>query len=246
MFTCLLFAIISFLFALLGASIIFFIKKDSIKIITFLNSFSSGIMIASAIFSLIFSAMEYCDELMLKTYIVLPICFAVAVIIFFLLDKISSSNGSKINTKLLMLGVGLHNIPEGLSIGFAFASSMALGTKSAYLSAIMVAIGIALQNIPEGSSISFPVYANGKSKIRAFMSSFIVAFVEIPFAILAFCLGVQFIFLLPFMLAFAAAIMIFVAACELMPDAISASKKISIISFFSGFILMMTLALILG
>lgn len=244
MFYVILFSLVCFSLALLGAGIIFIIKKDSDKIDAFLHAFSSGIMLASSIFSLIISSIEYSETLNIKTYIVLPICFALAWLIFLILNSLSKTGN--MNMSMLMIGVGLHNIPEGLSVGFAFASATALGTHNALMSAIMIALGIGIQNIPEGSSISFPLYCKGMKKSKSFLSSLSVAFIEVPSAIIAYIVGVKFITILPFMLAFAGASMICVATCELMPEAINKNKKIAILSMFIGFILMMTLGLILG
>lgn len=240
-----LFSFLCFFMAMLGAGIIFFIKRETEKFDAFLHAFSAGIMLASSIFSLIISSIKYCNDLNIKTYIVFPICFVLAGIIFYVLNAMSKKQ-NKMNLSMLMLGVWLHNIPEGLSIGFAFASATALGTHNALMSAIMISIGIGIQNIPEGSSIAFPHYSMGVKKSKAFYKATLVAFIEVPSAIIAYFVGIKFLSILPFMLAFASASMISVGVCELMPEAISKNKNVAVISMFLGFIIMMTLSLILG
>lgn len=242
----LLFSFLSFALCCLGALLIFFVKKSNDKLEAFLHAFAGGVMVASSIFSLILPASEYCVSLNLKEYLILPICFALAFLAMFLLNLKSGQVGDKINIKTFNLGMTLHNIPEGMCIGFAFASAMHLGTHAAFMSAVMIALGIGIQNIPEGSSVAFPLYSLGYSKKKAFFTALIVGCVEVPACIIAYFLGLEFMFLLPYMLTFAAGLMLVVAVCELIPEAISKNKKIAILSFCIGFLLMTTLDVALG
>ncbi|HZW49557.1 MAG TPA: hypothetical protein VFF80_05415, partial [Bacillota bacterium] len=56
---------------------------------------------------------------------------------------------------LFLLAVALHNIPEGLAIGLAFA--LAAASKAALTSAWVLALGMALQNVPEGAMMGFVI-----------------------------------------------------------------------------------------
>ena len=241
-----LFSALCFVLSCLGASIVFFFKKNSKKVDIFLHSFAAGVMIASGIFSLIIPAIDYCKELGLIDYIVLPTCFIIAMIMLYFLDLFSKEEAGKINKKILSIGIMLHNIPEGMCIGFAFASAMYLGTQNAFMSAIMIAVGIGIQNIPEGSAVSFPLYSSGISKKKSFFISALVAIVEIPSALIAFAVGSNLISILPFMLAFSGATMIAVACADLMPESVSINKRWSIVFLFLGFVVMMFLDLALG
>ena len=49
----------------------------------------------------------------------------------------------------LFLAVTIHNIPEGLAVGFAFGAAAALGDEGAFVSALGLAVGMAIQNFPE-------------------------------------------------------------------------------------------------
>lgn len=241
-----IFSLLAFLFCTLGAMLVFFIKSSNEKLEAFLHAFAGGVMIASSIFSLILPASEYCVELNLKEYLILPICFSLAFLAMFLLNAKSEGVGTKINIKTFNLGMALHNIPEGMCIGFAFASAMHLGTHASFLSAVLIALGIGIQNIPEGSSVSFPLYSLGYSKKKAFFTAVLVGVVEVPAGLIAYFLGLSYMFLLPYMLIFAAGLMLVVAVCELMPEALSKNKNIAILSFCIGFLLMMTLDVALG
>lgn len=60
---------------------------------------------------------------------------------------------------LMLIAIGLHNIPEGIAIGAGGSHNLQLGT--------MLAIMIALHNIPEGMAIAAPLLAGdmGKGKV---------------------------------------------------------------------------------
>ena len=241
-----IFSFICFLLTSIGASLVFVIKKTNNTITAFLNSFSAGVMISSSIFSLIIPSIEYCNGLNIKSWIVLPICFSIALIAFILINKFTKQDETIINIRSVAISIGLHNIPEGMCVGFAFASASVLGGINALTSAVMVAIGIGIQNAPEGSSLSFPLYANGFSKFKSFAISSLGGFIEVPSALLAFFIGLNYLSILPYMLAFSAAIMIAVASIDLMPESVSLNKYISLIGFFIGFIIMMVLDLALS
>jgi ZIP family zinc transporter len=71
---------------------------------------------------------------------------------------------------LVALGLGIHNLPEGMA---AFAGALedpSLG--------IAIAIAIAIHNIPEGVAISAPVYKATGSRSKAFWWSFISGVAE--------------------------------------------------------------------
>ncbi len=241
-----LFSFMCFILTSFGAFTIFFVKTLNNKLEAFLHAFASGVMVASSIFSLLIPAIDYCKTLELKSFIILPVCFVLAYLAVMILNQITKNDGARINIHTLNIGIALHNIPEGMCVGFAFASASVFGGNVAFMSAIMIAVGIGIQNIPEGSSVSFPLYSYGYSKKRAFLTSVLVGFIEVPSGVIAYLLGLNFVFLLPYMLAFSAGIMISVAICDLMPEATSKHKNLAHASFFVGFILMMFLDLLLN
>ena len=50
-----------------------------------------------------------------------------------------------------MFAVTLHNIPEGMAVGLAFALAAQGETAAALSSAAALAIGMGIQNFPEGA-----------------------------------------------------------------------------------------------
>jgi ZIP family zinc transporter len=60
---------------------------------------------------------------------------------------------------LMLIAIGLHNIPEGLAIGAGGSHDERLG--------IVLAVMIALHNIPEGMAIAAPLVSGGIGRWKA-------------------------------------------------------------------------------
>ena len=146
----------------LGAAIIFIFKNNiTNKMQTISLSFASGIMFAASIWSLIIPA----SEMYPKEYGWLPISISILIGAIFL--AIADFYLQKINkystniTKKLAFAITLHNIPEGMAVGIAFASVLNGAFQMEFASSMILSIGIAIQNIPEGMAISLPFKAEG-------------------------------------------------------------------------------------
>mgnify|MGYP000105091887 CR=1 FL=1 len=72
-------------------------------------------------------------------------------------------------TTMMLFAVTLHNIPEGMSVGVAFAGAIMKDSGITATAAMALAIGIAIQNFPEGAIISMPLCGEGMSKKKAFI-----------------------------------------------------------------------------
>lgn len=112
---------------------------------------------------------------------------------------------------LLAAAVTLHNLPEGLAVGVAFAP----GTGRFGL---VVALAIALQNIPEGLAVATPVRAAGASRLAAVLWATLSGLAEPLAAAAGFHLVNAVQALVPFGLAFAAGAMVFVVSDQLIPE----------------------------
>ncbi|MFH0737411.1 MAG: ZIP family metal transporter [Candidatus Micrarchaeota archaeon] len=131
--------------------------------------------------------------------------------------------------KALLLGgaIALHNIPEGLSIATAFASSASLGW--------FVTTIIAVQDIPEGALIAVPLVCCGLNRRDATLYGVLSGLVEAGAAIAGFMLLSLFSPLIPSSLAFSAGAMAYVVLVELLPDAFSkGNERAGAISFAAG------------
>lgn len=112
---------------------------------------------------------------------------------------------------LLGLGIGMHNLPEGLAIGAGYVASEELG--------LGLAIALALHNIPEGMAMAGPMVAGGLSRKKVVMWT---ALAGLPMGIGAFVgsiFGSLSQFILSMALGFAAGAMIYLVFHELLPEA---------------------------
>ena len=147
----------------------------------------------------------------------------------------------------MMLAVTLHNIPEGMAVGVAFAGAIAGNSGLTLIGAITLAIGIAIQNFPEGAIISMPLKSSGMSKTKAFLYGTLTGIVEPISAFITILLTSVVVPVLPYLLSFAAGAMIYVVVEELIPE--SQKDEISSLGTIGvtfGFLIMMVLDVALG
>ena len=150
-------------------------------------------------------------------------------------------------TAMLTLAVTIHNLPEGMAVGVVFAGAESGAAQISLAGAVAMALGIAIQNVPEGAIISMPMRAAGNSRWRSFLIGSLSGAVE-PIGALAVLLLASFLTpVLPYMLAFAAGAMFYVVVEELIPEASNGQhSNLSTIGFAIGFVLMMTLDVVMG
>ena len=141
----------------------------------------------------------------------------------------------------------IHNIPEGLAVGFAFGAAATQNTGAAYLAALALSIGIAIQNFPEGAAVSLPMKTATGSRGKAFLYGMGSGAVEPVFAVVGYFLAANLTVALPWLLAFAAGAMIFVVAEDIIPDA-KADKHphLGTWGVMAGFAVMMVLDVVFG
>ena len=117
-----------------------------------------------------------------------------------------------INTGLLLaVGITLHNLPEGISIGAGYLHNPKFG--------IFIALAILLHNIPEGIATALPLCKGGFCRWDAFRVAFLSGLAEPVGALLASLFLVNFQSLVPGALAFAGGVMVFITLDELIPTA---------------------------
>ena len=252
--------LIIFIATTLGACFVFFFKKEiPERINSIFLGFAAGVMIAAAIWSLLLPAIEQSESWGKWNFVPVAIGFLLGGIFIVILDKIIPHfhKGPKIeegpSTKSLkksiklFLAVTIHNIPEGLAVGFAFSGASRLGTDAAYISALGLAIGIAIQNLPEGASVALPLKNETGKSLSAFLYGSFSGIVEPIAALFGFFLASNIGNIQPWFLSFAAGAMIFVVAEDLIPDAMTSKHShIAIWGVMIGFVLMMCLEIALG
>lgn len=245
-----------FLMTSLGSSVVYFVKKNiNNKINSLFMGFSSGIMIAASIWSLIIPSINMSNNYSLKF---LPATVGILLGSGFLMlldgvlpvekfEKTKSPNTSKIKKIIKMfVAITIHNIPEGLAVGFAFGSAYFNGDNSAIISALCLAIGIGIQNFPEGAAISLPIHSVIKNKHKSFFIGVLSGAVEPIFACFGFFLASSIIIVQPWLLSFAAGSMLFVVAEELIPESQSEpNTHFGTWGIIVGFVVMMILDIVM-
>ena len=233
----------TYLMTTLGSMIVLFFNKIYNRLLCFFFGLSSGIMIASSFFSLLITSLEEIDSTNMLDILLLILSFSLGSFIIFIIDLLFN-NKEDSSLSLMTLSITLHNIPEGMAIGVAFG--LCFLNNIPYTNAWILALGIGIQNFPEGSAISLPLYSSGYSKKKAFFIGQCSGLVEIIFGVLGALFVLLFNNLLPFTLSFAAGTMIYVVCSELIPSTFEKKKNpIGILGILLGFILMMSLDLLL-
>ena len=251
--------LIPFLGTTLGSAMVFFMKnKINNKIEKLLLGFASGVMISASIWSLLQPSIEMTAEQGKIAWIPAAIGFLLGVVFLLVLDSIiphlhlntDKPEGMKAKLKkttMMVLAVTLHNIPEGMAVGVAFAGAMAQNTGITVAGAMALAIGIAIQNFPEGAIISMPLKGEGSSKGKAFLYGMLSGIVEPIGAIITILLTSLVVPILPYLLSFAAGAMIYVVVEELIPESQEGEhSNIGTIGVAIGFVIMMILDVALG
>jgi ZIP family zinc transporter len=136
---------------------------------------------------------------------------------------------------LLLSALTIHNIPEGLAVGVAFAAGgVELGMP--------LAIAIGVQNVPEGFAAAAPLLPGGTSARSAAGIAALTGAIEAPAALAAFAAFELAGGLLAEALAFAAGAMLYVIVDELVPESHGhGHERAASLALIGGFALMMAL-----
>lgn len=243
----------------LGSSLVFFFKNDiSDKLNTIFLGFAAGIMIAASIWSLLIPSLQQSSDMGKWGFIPAAVGLMVGGLFIVLLDKVvphfhvgtgqeEGPQSTMGKSAKMFLAVTIHNIPEGLAVGFAFSGAAAIGTTEAFLSALGLAIGIAIQNFPEGAAVSLPMKRATGGNMKSFLFGMGSGVVEPIAAVVGFFLAKALKIAQPWFLAFAAGAMIFVVAEDLIPDAkLNEHPHMGTWGVMIGFAVMMILEVALG
>lgn len=159
----------------LGGTILALTRKRTPNLMCYMLSFAGGVMTSIVCFGLLPEAIELSGIIMSIVGLVLGII--VIMLLNRVVDKITATGEEKLkihNTPeelyhenlllsnresllrsgvLMLIAIGLHNIPEGMAIGSGGSHDAQLG--------LLLAMMIALHNIPEGMAIAAPLLTGG-------------------------------------------------------------------------------------
>ena len=238
----------TFLMTTLGAALVFFFSGEPHpRSQRTLLGFAAGVMTAASVWSLLLPAIDRAAGGALPAWLPAAAGMLAGVVFLAVLDALlprlrrsrTDRGASWRQTTLLATAITLHNVPEGMAVGLAFALA---GTGEGFAGAAALALGIGIQNFPEGAAIALPLRQGGWSRRKAFFGGMLSGVVEPIFGVLVvLAAGVN--TLMPWLLSFAAGAMLYVVVEELVPQAHSRSGTCG---FVVGFLVMMVLDVALG
>ncbi|MBO6074520.1 MAG: ZIP family metal transporter, partial [Paludibacteraceae bacterium] len=173
--------LIPLLGTMLGASFVFFMKRDMPeRLQKALLGFASGVMVAASVWSLLIPSIDMSHGEGAMQVVPAAVGFLLGMGFLLLIDELTphlhvGSNkpeglrASLSRTAMLALAVTIHNLPEGMAVGVVFAGTQDGQADISLMGALAMSIGIAIQNIPEGAIISMPMRAAGNSRWRSFL-----------------------------------------------------------------------------
>lgn len=215
-------ASLGFFFGMLGTTlggiIGSFLNIKSSKKLGFILEFAAGLMTSIICFDLIPEALEYANVT------VCLIGIFIGIVVMILCDEFvkkidlgKSKNNHLLKTGIIILiGLTLHNFPEGLAIGAGFEASSVLG--------ISLAIAIAIHDVPEGISIAVPLKEGGSKKGKVILLTALSGITTGIGAFFGAIIGNISEMLIGGALALAAGAMLYIVACELIPESKSMYK----------------------
>ncbi len=140
---------------------------------------------------------------------------------------------------LFIFAIAIHNIPEGFAVGTA------LGSGQSHIS-LPVLIGIGFQDIPEGLVVALALRALGYSTKDAFVVAGVTGLIEGVSAIVGSVAVLLVQTILPWTLAFAGGMMLYVISHEMIPESHrNGYEKHATAGLMVGFVIMMLLDVLL-
>lgn len=220
------------------------VRRPSARVLDVLLGVTGGIMLAASVFSLLVPALD------VGTVAEVAAGFVLGAAVLAALDAYiphaharfrERSQSREAHRATLLLGaLTIHNLPEGLAVGVAFAAG---GTELG----VPIAVAIALQNVPEGFAAAVPLYAAKASFLTAVVFAAATGLVEPPAALVGYLVADSVSTLLPLALAFAGGAMVYVVVDEMLPESRErGNEREGTGGFVLGFVLMMILDNALG
>jgi zinc transporter, ZIP family len=224
-----------------GGLALLLMPRPSDYLLDVLLGFTAGVMLAATAFSLLVPAL---DEGTLAEVLAGLLAGGIALLLLDVLvphihlrffERGHADVAAGRGAVLLLSALTIHNVPEGMAVGVAFAAGGPdLG--------IPLAIAIGIQNVPEGFAAAAPLLAAGSSRRSAMGIAALTGAVEPPSALVAFATFGATAILLPFGLAFAAGAMLYVVVDELVPESHArGNERAASGALLIGFALMLAL-----
>ena len=225
----------------IGGLIVVFLGRISDRFVAGSMGFASGVMLLVSFLNLFVEALD------LTSYLNVSLAFVVGSILMILFDSVlphfelGKREDGVVKSKLLksgvliLIGITLHNIPEGVIISAAYSHLPELG--------VLIAVAVFFHNVPEGIATAIPLISGGSKKRDVILLTFISGLAEPLGAILGGTLLINASDeIIGIALSFAAGVMTYITADEIIPIAHEHGHKHAVsIGMLLGIIFMMIL-----
>ena len=217
------------------------------RVVGFSMGFASGVMLMVAFNSLFLEATK------ILTHFELIVAFSLGSITIMVVDlaiphiELTAGMGNGHSSRmyrtgiLIALGVTIHNFPEGFLVSAGYTYLPRLG--------LIIAIAITMHNIPEGVATAIPLSIAGMKRSKIAAVAFLSGLTE-PIAAFIGALALSFLgsaFIVGYALAFAAGVMIYITADELIPTACEyGHKHVVSVGLLSGMLFALSIDVILS
>lgn len=220
-----------------GALPVFVVQRVSKLQESALLAFSAGIMLAASIFALLLPSLEAGQALTGEragSAALTGLGLALGMGLMLAIDRLTPHEHAVLppaaqghaslrggqgaaaqGARLMVLAILIHNVPEGLAVGAAYAG---IGDDAAGSAGASVALAIGLQNMPEGLIVAMALRAMGQSAGRAWGVAALTGLAEPLGAILGLLVLGSVPAFYPLGLALAAGAMLFVISHEIIPE----------------------------
>ncbi len=208
----------------IGAIVLFFNKKWSHSSLSFFLGLASGVMTAVVFFDMLPSAL-----LSGKSETLIGI--AAGLLFMIIVGSLQNNSINSAQTLaglgyMIMLGIALHDLPEGMAIAF--------GEEMKNRTGMVIALGIGIHNMPEGMAIAAPLLMSGMKKRVILLQTLLLSLIT-PLGTL---LGRYLLILVPgflsVMLGLASGVMLYLVVFQLWPQAGYKNKKVRWKGFLLG------------
>lgn len=238
----------------LGALLVLVLGNISHRSQDMMLGFAAGMMLAASAFSLILPGIEAASETLANAKLgALVVVFGLflGVLLMLGLDYFTphehDSTGpcgpectrlSKV--WLFVFTIALHNLPEGMAVGVAFA-------QGDWGVGLPLTLAIAIQDIPEGLAVALALRAVGVSAPKAILIAALSGLMEPIGALVGVGMASGFALAYPISLGLAAGAMVFVVSHEVIPETHRHGHQTpATLGLMIGFALMMFLDTALG
>lgn len=196
-------------------SLIGVMKRPSDKMMFNMLAFAAGVMLSISFLRLV------PESIALSSAWICVAGIIVGSVVMFAVDRLiphihpamcSDEQGRKLEKTaiLLIIGIFLHNFPEGMAMG--------IGSVSGFSVSLAIALALAIHDVPEGICTSAPFYYITKKRLKSFVVSFSTAIPTVAGFLFAYFIFPEIpLVLVGFLIAATAGLMVYISSDELIP-----------------------------